>query len=89
MGIALYDVDSYDWAAGASARSVQWKVTAQARPGSIILMHDIHEHTAAALPHILDALHAKGYRTVTIEELTGQYPRPGYVYYSRDNIIPW
>lgn len=88
-GIALYDVDSYDWAAGASARSVQWKVTAQARPGSIILMHDIHEHTAAALPHILDALHAKGYRTVTIEELTGQYPRPGYVYYSRDNIIPW
>lgn len=89
VGIALYDVDSYDWAAGASARSVQWKVTAQARPGSIILMHDIHEHTAAALPHILDALHAKGYRTVTIEELTGQYPRPGYVYYSRDNIIPW
>ncbi len=88
-GIALYDVDSYDWAAGASARSVQWKVTAQARPGSIILMHDIQEHTAAALPHILDALHAKGYRTVTIEELTGQYPRPGYVYYSRDNIIPW
>lgn len=89
VGIALYDVDSYDWAAGASARSVQWKVTAQARPGSIILMHDIHEHTAVALPHILDALHAKGYRTVTIEELTGQYPRPGYVYYSRDNIIPW
>lgn len=88
-GIALYDVDSYDWAAGASARSVQWKVTAQARPGSIILMHDIHEHTAVALPHILDALHAKGYRTVTIEELTGLYPRPGYVYYSRDNIIPW
>lgn len=88
-GIALYDVDSYDWAAGASARSVQWKVTAQARPGSIILMHDIHEHTAVALPHILDALHAKGCRTVTIEELTGQYPRPGYVYYSRDNIIPW
>lgn len=88
-GIALYDVDSYDWAAGASARSVQWKVTAQARPGSIILMHDIHEHTAAALPHILDALHAKGYRMVTIDELTGQYPRPGYVYYSRDNIIPW
>lgn len=89
VGIALYDVDSYDWAAGASARSVQWKVTAQARPGSIILMHDIHEHTAAALPHILDALHAKGYRMVTIDELTGQYPRPGYVYYSRDNIIPW
>lgn len=88
-GISLYDVDSYDWAAGASARSVQWKVTAQARPGSIILMHDIHEHTAAALPHILDALHAKGYRMVTIDELTGQYPRPGYVYYSRDNIIPW
>lgn len=89
MGLALYDVDSYDWAEGATARSVQWKVTAQARPGSIILMHDIHDHTAAALPHILDALHAKGYRTVTIEELTGQYPRPGYVYYSRDNIIPW
>ena len=52
-------------------------------------MHDIHSHTAAALPHILDALRAKGYRTVTITELIDRYPRPGYVYYSRDNIIPW
>lgn len=89
VGIALYDVDSYDWAVGATARSVQWKVTAQVRSGSIILMHDIHSHTAAALPHILDALRAKGYRTVTITELIDRYPRPGYVYYSRDNIIPW
>lgn len=86
-GLALYDVDSYDWAEGATADSVKAKVLAQVRPGSIILMHDIQPHTAAALPDLLRGLRRCGYTPVTIPELVGEYPRPGTVYYSRDNIL--
>lgn len=85
--LALYDVDSYDWAQGATADSVKAKVLAQARPGSIILMHDIQSHTAAVLPDLLRELRRRGYTPVTIPELVGEYPRPGTVYYSRDNIL--
>ncbi|BDR52989.1 hypothetical protein KIM372_08960 [Bombiscardovia nodaiensis] len=88
-GIALYNVDSYDWAPQASASSVEKKVLSQVRPGSIILMHDAYQHTADALPHIIDQLRARGdqVRFVTITQLTGEYPRAGDVYYSRTNIL--
>lgn len=86
-GLALYDVDSYDWSVGANAHTVKEKVLAQVRPGSIILLHDIQPHTAAVLPELLDELRAQGYEFVTIPELTGEYPRPGAVYYARDNIL--
>lgn len=86
-GLALYDVDSYDWSVGANAHTVKEKVLAQVRPGSIVLLHDIQPHTAAVLPELLDELRAQGYEFVTIPELTGEYPRPGAVYYARDNIL--
>lgn len=85
--LALYDVDSYDWSVGANAHTVKEKVLAQVRPGSIVLLHDIQPHTAAVLPELLDELRAQGYEFVTIPELTGEYPRPGAVYYARDNIL--
>ncbi len=50
------------------------------RPGSIILSHDgggPRGQTLAAYPHIIAALHARGYRIVTINELLGF--RPVYV----------
>ena len=39
------------------------------RPGSIILAHNIHATTIAAMPSTLDALLAKGYKSVTVSEL--------------------
>ncbi len=42
------------------------------RPGSIILMHPMYDHSQTAkdaLPLILDGLKAKGYRVVTVGEL--------------------
>ncbi|RBP97899.1 hypothetical protein CRD60_04780 [Bifidobacterium aemilianum] len=88
-GIALYNAEGYDWAKGASVSSVKQKVLSQARPGDIILMHDTFTHTVKALPDIIDGLRKQGqdYRLVTIEQLTGEYPRPGAVYYSRTNIL--
>lgn len=85
--IAMYNVDSYDWAQGATPGSVPRKIKAELQPGSIILMHDIQPSTLEALPGLLRDLHDTGYRLVTIPELTGEYPRAGAIYYSRTNIL--
>lgn len=85
--IASYNADSYDWAHGASPGSITGKIKAELQPGSIVLMHDIQPRTAQALPGLLEDLRRKGYRPVTIPELTGEYPRAGAVYISRTNIL--
>lgn len=85
--IASYNADSYDWAHGASPGSIAGKIKAELQPGSIVLMHDIQPRTAQALPGLLEDLRRKGYRPVTIPELTGEYPRAGAVYISRTNIL--
>src|SRR5436309_11202006 len=38
-------------------------------PGSIILSHDIHPPTIAAMSQVFDALLAKGFKFVTVSEL--------------------
>ena len=43
--------------------------------GSILLLHD-YPSTAEALPAILEALRARGFRTVTISEMLGRLPEP-------------
>jgi peptidoglycan/xylan/chitin deacetylase (PgdA/CDA1 family) len=45
------------------------RVLEGARPGAIILQHDIHPQTIEAMPAALDGLVAKGYHLVTISEL--------------------
>ena len=55
-----------------SAQQITDEVVAQAHPGGIILLHPMYAHTQSsrdAIPRIIDALHAKGYRFVTIPEL--------------------
>jgi delta-lactam-biosynthetic de-N-acetylase len=41
-------------------------VMEQLGPGSNILMHDIHQHTADALPKLIQTLRGKGYQFVTL-----------------------
>ena len=58
---ALWSLDPRDWAAsdpGEIARDVLTSVA----PGSIVLLHDGHAATLAALPSILDGLRARGLR---------------------------
>jgi peptidoglycan-N-acetylglucosamine deacetylase len=46
-------------------------------PGQVILLHDAggdRSQTVAALPRLIDALRAKGYRLVTIDQLAGMTP---------------
>jgi peptidoglycan/xylan/chitin deacetylase (PgdA/CDA1 family) len=66
--VILWDVDPLDWKRPGSDVVAQ-RIIAGARPGSIILSHDIHPPTIAAMPQVFDALLAKGFKFVTVSEL--------------------
>ena len=65
----LWDVDPQDWKHPRSAQKVYDSIHTQTRPGSIILCHDIHETTVAAMPATLDDLLARGYHFATVTQL--------------------
>ncbi len=56
-------------AEGTTRENIANYVLSNAKPGSIILMHDVEEVELLALPGIIDALRAKGYGFATIAEL--------------------
>ena len=66
--VILWDVDPLDWKRPGS-NVVAQRIIAGARPGSIILSHDIHPPTIEAMPQVFDALLAKGFKFVTVSEL--------------------
>ncbi|PWD51341.1 hypothetical protein C8046_12395 [Serinibacter arcticus] len=77
----LWDVDSLDWRSKDAVRTTE-EVMAHVRPGSIVLLHDIHASTVDAVPAILDQLAAQGYTFVTVDQLLGPM-QPGQTYYAR------
>lgn len=79
--IILWSVDTLDWKYRNTSRVANVAV-GQARPGAIILMHDIHATTVAAVPDIIKRLNAKGYTLVTVTTLLGSTV-PGKVYTGR------
>jgi peptidoglycan/xylan/chitin deacetylase (PgdA/CDA1 family)/uncharacterized caspase-like protein len=59
----LWNIDSLDWADPVPDSIAERVLKAVAKEGrGIILFHDIHERTVAALPKILEQLAAEGYR---------------------------
>lgn len=68
MKVIMWSVDPNDWKRPGAA-IVSQRILAGARPGSIVLSHDIHPGTIEAMPATLDALKAKGYHFVTVSEL--------------------
>ncbi|MDR1304317.1 MAG: polysaccharide deacetylase family protein [Verrucomicrobiales bacterium] len=64
----FWDVDPNDWRKPGVAAVVS-RVVDNARPGSIILLHDIHADSVAAVPEIIDRLRAKGFKLLTVSEL--------------------
>ncbi len=71
MLMILWTVDTSDYREpGVSA--IVSSVVSGARPGAIMLMHDAggnRAETVAALPRIIAALHARGYKLVTVPKL--------------------
>ncbi|MCT9930949.1 polysaccharide deacetylase family protein [Planotetraspora sp. A-T 1434] len=69
--VVLWDVEPFDWALPGPGVITE-KVLAQARPGSIVLMHDgggDRSQTVAALPGVIEGLLDRGYRFVLVDEL--------------------
>jgi len=74
MKVILWSVDPDDWKDPGPQVVEQrivsgWKGSGGAKPGAIILSHDIHKGTVEAMPATLDTLLAKGYQFVTVSEL--------------------
>ena len=65
----LWDIDTLDWKNRNTASIM--KEVQKAQPGSIILMHDIHQTSIDALPTVLQYLTEQGFELVTVEELMG------------------
>ncbi|MCB1225268.1 MAG: polysaccharide deacetylase family protein [Verrucomicrobiales bacterium] len=64
----LWSVDPEDWRRpGVSV--VTSRLVNGARPGAILLAHDIHPPTIDAMPGTFDQLLARGYRFVTVSQL--------------------
>lgn len=69
--IIKWDVDTLDWRTRDAAATEKAAVhSPDLKPGSIVLMHDIHPSTVAAVPAILAGLQAKGVTLVTVSELS-------------------
>ncbi len=66
--IILWDVDPLDWKRPGAA-VIRNRIVKEARPGSIILAHDIHPQTIEAMASTFDELQAKGFKFVTVSEL--------------------
>jgi peptidoglycan-N-acetylglucosamine deacetylase len=68
LHVILWSVDPLDWKRPGPA-VVTRRIVSEARPGSIILSHDIHEQTIVAMADTLDQLLAKGFKFVTVSQL--------------------
>lgn len=66
----MWTVDTYDWQNKNPSLILQ-NVKDGLQPGSVILMHDIHQTTIDALPAVLEYLINQGYQFVTISDLYG------------------
>lgn len=74
--IIIWDVDPLDWKRP-GVGVVRDRIVTRAKPGSIILAHDIHASTIEAMPGTFDELLAKGFKFVTVSELLAMAkPKP-------------
>ena len=87
MAETRWDVDTEDWKNKNAAVTTQ-RALAGARPGSVILMHDIHASSVDAVPGLIDQLKAKGYTLVTVPQLMGDDMTPyiGHRIFSQRNV---
>lgn len=83
LPLILWSVDPRDWECHRPGKVTQ-RVTAQAKNGSIILMHDMSDCSVSAALAVIDRMQAEGYQFVTVSQLaslSGQILEPGECYY--------
>ena len=67
----IWGVDTEDWKLVGNTAGVVQNAVTHAHDGAIILIHDIHPWSVAAVPQIISQLKAKGFTFVTVPELLG------------------
>lgn len=78
--LILWDVDTMDWQSR-EAEDISEHALAQTSPGSVVLLHDIHQTSVQAVPAVLAGLHRQGYHFVTVTDVfAGAALEPGEVY---------
>lgn len=82
LGLAqiLWSVDPWDWAVH-NSRIVANRILSHVGRGSIVLVHDIHPTTVAAMPKVIKSLQKQGYHLVTVSELLGPELKAGRKYF--------
>lgn len=70
MPAILWDVDTHDWQRPADETLIARAVEAP-KPGSIVLLHDIHAGTARTAGAVIDGLRDRGFSLVTVKQLFG------------------
>ncbi|MGK5550742.1 polysaccharide deacetylase family protein [Actinomadura kijaniata] len=79
----MWSVDTLDWKYRDVARNVRVGVNTP-RKGDIVLFHDIHATTVAAIPKVIAGLKKRGFTLVTVSQLyAGKKLKPGGLYYKR------
>ena len=77
----LWSVQSFDWQDPEDPHDIVEQVLAEVEPGAIVLFHDGQRETndarprtstLAALPPLLERLHADGYAFATVSELLAE-----------------
>ena len=66
--VVLWDVDTNDWRKPGVSTVISRAVNG-AKPGSIILVHDIHSSTVDAVEGIVRGLQNRGFRLVTVSQM--------------------
>ena len=73
MPFVIWNIDPEDWR-NRDADIVYNRVMQNARPGGIVVAHDIHPTTEVAFRRIIPDLIAQGYRLVTVSDLLDIFP---------------
>jgi len=84
--IIQWSVDSEDWKSK-DAQMIIDKVTSSVYDGSIILLHDIHPETIAAVPEIIRDLKKEDYQFVSLDTLLNN-PSSNETYYGENDHRP-
>lgn len=80
-----WSLDTLDWQ-GLSAEEIAARVSRQLQPGSILLLHAGAQHSAKALPLILQTAQQMGYQLVPVGELL--YPDSAAVDHTGMQLAP-
>ncbi len=84
--IIQWSVDSEDWKSK-DAQMIIDKVTSSVYDGSIILLHDIHPETIAAVPEIIRDLKKEDHQFVSLATLLNN-PSSNETYYGENDHRP-